>query len=89
MLAYSFSQVYNRRLIAYANGSFETMYVVAVDHENGRWDAIYCKTEAQARAIVSLRVRRDALHEMATALPEKVPATPDPTVYEWDDDGPR
>jgi len=39
------------------------MHVVEVDHPNGPWDAIYCKTEGQARAIEQLQTLR---HEIAT-----------------------
>ena len=48
--------------VQYQNAS-EDMHIVSVDHPAGEWDAIYCKTKAQAEGIV-------------TAVRSALPATP-------------
>lgn len=40
------------RNVQYAHSS-ETMHVIEVDHPNGRWESIFCKTKAQADAILA------------------------------------
>lgn len=38
-------------------------HTVAVDHPNGPWEAIYCKTQAQAEAIVSAATDSERLRK--------------------------
>lgn len=51
-----------------------TVYAVEVPHKNGSWDAIYAKTEEQARRIVAAVNHADAL---AAALRGLVPPDED------------
>lgn len=43
-----------KRVLRYDNGRQETWYALFIDHSNGPWDAIYCKTEEQARHVLAL-----------------------------------
>jgi hypothetical protein len=55
------------RHIQYAS-SRETLYAVAVDHPNGPWEAIFCKTEEQARWVVALAELREAVRAWDATL---------------------
>ena len=48
-----------RRSIALPGERSWSVWVVQVDHPNGPWDAIFCNTEDQARAIASMQKRFD------------------------------
>lgn len=57
-----------KRHYRYEGGGREDLHVVAVPHQNGPWEAIRCKTEEQARAIVNAQGAIDRVAVLEQAL---------------------
>lgn len=59
------------RRYVYENGRSEDLHVLVIDHEDGPWEVVRCKTEAQARELVGLFEQLEAQGSLLAAFREE------------------